>query len=260
MKGKMVLAVVSLVALSACTSGQQTTNPTPAASPKASASAATGVTDAQWAAAFQKWGAVTTPPRNVMDYRRLFTFPPAQNLTGGKVSDADVKNWVEALGRSAALNEWADDNFETQFLTQGPLVAPGAADNVFGPDRKGILAQQAKGATSAHADPFGTVTAVGVVAVPQELKDAIKKNPAYDPNAPLGDFATLDKVQGPITTYIRVNGKDQVFSQVPAGQGGELVGSGNYKIDPVVGPIWVFTSVYPCQNFVELRDLCSQLR
>ena len=169
------------------------------------------------------------------------------------------------MGGGLGTHRWPstsgpDNNFETQFLTQGPLAAPGATDNVFGPDRKTILGEQEAGASSSFADPFGTFTAIGVVAVSAQVKAAVKSDPKYDPNAPLSDFAILDRVQGPITTYIMVNGQRKVFSQVPAGQGGELVGSGSYMVDPVLGPIWVFTSVYPCQNLVELRDLCSQLR
>ena len=254
----MIGAILFGLALTACTSS----TPTGSASPKASPSATSrAISDADWKAFWDSQGATTTPPRDVADiHKYVKTLPAAQNLTSGKVSDADVKKWVDGNYASSAIEEWAGEHLQTDLLSHGLLSRPEAYQNVFFGDLTAIRKVVAAGGTGSVADPYGSTIAAGVVTIPADVKESIKADTHYDKNAPLTDYGMLLRIQGPIAVKALLPDGSR---PVVASQGNvafEILVSGEFQDNPTAGPLWVGSSLYYCEQVGEIRGVCGQLR
>lgn len=253
---RLALTTLSAVLLLAACSGQggPTSQATPTVAPSPSPS---GVTQQKWDLFWGGMGLNTSPPRNVATlYPRQY--PALQNLTGGKVSDADAQKWLGGFKRTDAIDRWLHENLQSQPLMNGVISSRRGAPQIYTTDRDQISNLRAAGAVGMQYVTVSTFAAIGLAVVPDNLQGP---NAGTQLSAPLGPYAFIAKVQGPQRTdTVYANGThQQQAGGLATGQSFTGIESGTFVEDPVLGPIWQQASVYGC-DIAALHALCSQLQ
>lgn len=270
MKTKLRVAVVlTLVVLlvAGCSSSASSSKVTSSPSPKVKVAAAAspspaGMTDAQWAIAWLLWGLNTPPPRNLETLVKEPLPATAQNLTNissvpvpNQVSDADVAKWLAAYERTSSIKNYLVTHLNAQALQSGPLADPSKTADVYYGALKLITAAKQAGATAlAYTVPF-TIQAVGVAFVPEALRTAAT-GPLRD--FPLSEYVFVLRLAGPgQTDQVFADGHKVAVVQAPAGAQGNFLAAGQYKVDPVLGPLWYGQTELNCQDFPSLQSVCG---
>ncbi len=258
--------VLAVAGCSSSSSSKLTSSPTPKVKVKVAASPSpAGISDQQWAVAWQLWGMATPPPRNLDTLVKEPLPATAQNLTNmsevpvaNQLSDAVVAKWLAGFQRSKNLERYFFDHLADQALQNGPLADPSKSSFVYAGDLLTVAAAKKAGATAMASTIRATDKAVGIAFVPEALRtDPAKQSLQV---APLTEYVVVLHQTGPVQT-------DQVFAdghkvpvvQLPAGAQGTYLEAGTFKIDPVLGPVWYGQHEVDCKDYPALQSVCSLL-
>lgn len=178
-------------------------------------------------------GATAAPPSEVTSMP-TGNLPAVLNKTGGAITNADAKKWIQGYTREQNVEDWAIENLQSRLLESGCLGNKNAQSQLFGDELKQIQYAQDDGLqlTLTRA----TLINVDVVNVPQNVQDEIKaKGGVPTP------YALLATWRGPANTeYVDPDGNRSPAANRPleAGQTLTLFVGGEYRTDTGVGPIW----------------------
>jgi len=254
-------AVLAALILSACTFG---TTAGPKATPSPSPSLGIeGYTAQQWSDMWASYD-VTPPPSDdpMTAYKR--PLPKVQNLTQGKVSDADAQKWADGLLRTESAAIWSKAHLKTGPLSNG-LGEPAAARvNTYNISIPAIEDATKKGASRIEVQP-ADVVAIGLVNVPEVVSAQYR--------APLGlsKVAIIIWLRGPsLQTVVYPDGRREVGGGLAAGHLEEDVESGQFiprgastphftsGVSPFA-PYWYKQTEYVCSDEPKLAALCGQV-
>lgn len=152
-------------------------------------------------------------------------------------TDEVARRWVLADIRRGNADSWAMKHLRTDIVDARVLGPPGL--NGTG---KAILAERAKGTVElVSARSFPVVAAV--IAVPPDLK-------REDASAGLTDFVIVSVFRAtgrPIGERIRSDGsREPLHSRHLVGELGWQLDAGEFREDPIIGPIWYQAAGWSC--------------
>ncbi len=260
----VVVLSAALLAVAGCSSSSSS-KPSSTPTPKVAASPSpAGVSAEKWAIAWDLWGLPTPPPRNLDTLNKELLPAKAQNLTNmsgvpvaNQVSDAVVAQWLAGYQRTSSIENYLLTHLADQALQSGPLADPSKTADVFYSDLNTIAAaKQAKATALAWTVPFKD-QAVGVAFVPEALRTAAKGTLQQ---FPLSEYVIVVRYGGPAQVdQVFADGHKVPVMQQPAGYQGTWLSAGQYKVDPVLGPLWYGQTTLDCKDFPALASVCSLL-
>ena len=246
MKGR--LAAIGLLAcvVVACNSSKVagTAKPTPSPS--------SGVTDAQWAAAWAGWGISPPPPRNVASFLPR-PLPRVANRTNGQVNDGTARTWVEAWVRDGSIESWLVAHLRDQTFGRpdNPLGNPNAALGLYSGVETLISRARREGANRVVGKKDSVIVSAEVVAVSPNLNQQVKQPHVLTP------FALSIRVQGPSDAALSFpDGHEEDLAGLRPAETSADVISGEYRDDPVLGPLWYVEDDFDCSTEVVVRPIC----
>jgi hypothetical protein len=187
------------------------------------------------------------PPKTFLDYE----VEPAEivNLTRGLLSDEVVRRWILADVRRGKADAWAANHLRGDIVNAGVLGPPG----LNGTDRS-IASERAKG-TVEMTCKSGTTVAAGVVSVPKDMQRRISW-------AELTDFVVVQVFRATGEPCIRKLSDGTTETLPVRRQRGELgwqLDTGEFRDDPVVGPLWYQARGWSCKmdGTGELDEVCG---
>lgn len=173
------------------------------------------------------------------------------NLTHGRLSDDVVRRWISADIRRGRADAWAANHLRMDIVNAGVLGPPG----LNGTD-KSIEYERARGTIELTCAAGGTVAA-GVIAVPTETQRRISW-------ADLTDFVVVQVFRRTGEPCVRKL-SDGTTERLPTRDGaGELswqLDTGEFRDDPVVGPLWYQAHGWRCRmdGTGDLDEICGMV-
>jgi hypothetical protein len=180
---------------------------------------------------------VPAPPQTVLDGDPS---PPPEilNLTNGHLGDEVVRKWAMAALRRGRGDGWAAHHLRLDVVNADVFGPPG----LNGSD-EAIASERAKGTREIRCRP-GTVVAVGVVAVPRETRERIAE-------AGLTEFVVVEMYRASGEPCERVHADGTTAVRPSRRARGELswqLDTGDFRDDPVVGPLWYQAHGWSCNT------------
>lgn len=192
--------------------------------------------DDAWASFWRAHHVSPAPPRDVFD-----PVPPevkVLNLTNGQIADDIARRWVLANIRRSNADTWAMRHLRMDIVDAGVLGPPGL--NGTG---KGILAERAKGTVELVISDRAFPVVTAVIAVPPDLKQE-------DASAGLTDFVIVKVFRAtgrPNGERVRSDGsREPLHSRRLVGELVWQLDTGEFRDDPVIGPIWYQAKGWGC--------------
>jgi hypothetical protein len=204
--------------------------------------------DATWTAFWQSKGVAPAPPRDFLEYPG--PAPEVLNLTNGAISDETASRWVAADLRRGKGDEWAMCHLRLDVANAGILGPRG----LNGTD-EAINEERVRGAVGLDCSVTRSVVdRVAVVAIPEATRRRI-------PEARLTDFVIVQrsKATGRDGERIFADGhRERVQSRVASNQPRWQLDAGEFREDPVVGPLWYQAEGWSCRidGTTRLDEIC----
>lgn len=175
-----------------------------------------------------------------------------QNVTYGLLGDDVVRKWVLAAQRRGRADAWAGYHMRLDIVNAGVFGPPG----LNGTDQM-IAEQKAKGAVEMRCAP-SSVVAAGVITVSNDAQ-------ARMPSAELTDFVvvTVRRFSDEPCELVRADGTTEALpTKYQRGQLRWQLDTGEFRDDPVVGPLWYQARGWMCpmNGTSGLDVLCGLVR
>jgi hypothetical protein len=189
-----------------------------------------------WEEYWASHGVAPPPPRDFLEGRLM---PAVQNLTGGRVSDETAAQWVGGDLRRGQGDNWAVTHMRLDLINADVLGPPGLNGS-----SRFVETERDKGVVELRFPPTSKVVAAGVLAVSKDLQ-------LKYPGAGLTDYVLVlvyrSSGGGPERIY--ANGHSEPMSDMrpPAGELRWQLDTGDYRDNPVVGPLWYQQRGWSCR-------------
>jgi hypothetical protein len=204
-----------------------------------------------WDGFWRARGVDPAPPRDFIEIAQ--PHPEILNLTNGAISDTVARQWAMADLKRGHGDRWATCHLRLDIVNSGVLGTPGLS----GSD-EGIEQERARGAVALACEPRFVVERIAVVAVSKKIQIS-------DPQAGLTNFVIvmMSRANGRIGVRTMSNGrKEDLQTRHTAGDLIWQLDTGNFRDDPVVGPLWYQAKGWSCRvdGFGTINKICSLVR
>jgi hypothetical protein len=206
------------------------------------------------------WRARGVSPAPPQDFLELPPGPPPRilNLTDGAITDDTALRWSIAYLRRESGDAWAYRHMRLDIVNAGVLGPPGLNGTA-----NGIEAELARGTVEIeHRSSPGAVVAIAVIAVPVDIKRRDELQQGGTASVGLTDFVLVNVFTASGLPGDRILA-DGTREPLPAiGQAGALawqLNTGEFRDDPVVGPLWYQARGWNCspRGSSDLARLCA---
>jgi len=202
-----------------------------------------------WALFWRSRGVTPAPPPDFLDPEQV-QLPEIDNLTDGAISDETATRWVKATMRRSAGDGWAYRHLRSDVANADVLGPPGLNGT-----ETLIQRERAAGAIEiAVRGPSSELVAAGVIAIPQVLRERNAVNG-------ITEFVIVLVFRNSAQVAERVfsdGHREQLPSRLRPGELHWALDAGEFRDDPVVGPLWYQARGYTCPpgNQSDISIIC----
>ena len=191
------------------------------------------------------------PPESILD--PLPFHGKILNLTTGRLTDATVRQWIDADLRRGNADRWAGDHLRRDIADAGILGPPGLNGT-----SASIDAEHAKGVARIETTDYSETVAVGVIWLSKDDQRA---------HASLGltEYVIVHARRMTGNQRIRIfkDGKREPIGAQPTP--GELrwqIDTGHFLTHPVLGPLWYQQAGWGCRpdDGSRLGEICARVK
>jgi hypothetical protein len=217
----------------------------------ASVAAASAAARPAWAEFWQSVHVDPPPPETFL------VAPPFHgkilNLTGGRLTDEVVKQWVYADLRRGHADAWASNNLRRDIADAGVLGPAGLNGTT-----ESIVSERAKDVVRIDADGYAESVAVGVIWLS-------KQEQGMNPGAEYTDFVIVSvrRMTGKQRTRVFKDGTRTPFGKTfEAGHLNWQLDTGHFVNHRVLGPLWYQQAGWSCDpgDDTQMAEICGRVK
>ncbi|MHB8507651.1 MAG: hypothetical protein ACYDGR_03255 [Candidatus Dormibacteria bacterium] len=183
------------------------------------------------------------------------TLPQVVNRTSGSISDRTAKLWVSAFFRSNSIEQWEAAHLIDSVMSSpsNPTGDSNPAAGLYGGYIRNMARLRGLNAVGLQDKSDGNLTNVAVVQVPEALRAQVSGPRRLSP------FVIYSRVLGP-TDVVAVfsDGHVQDEGGLASGQISAGIEAGEYRDDPILGPLWYREASFDCASDSSIRALCTE--